>query len=248
MTVAVPILRPPRGLTLTRRAVRDILPLAAAVVPFGTVVGVTLDQAGLTGAPALAGTALLYAGSAQLAALSVLIAGGGPLGAVLAGAVVNSRLLLYSAGLSTRFRGQPGWFRWLAPLTTVDQTFALATEAEDLDRRGFRHYWLTIGTVLGTIWLAAVAVGMGLGSALPDHSPMEVAAPAAILALLMPHLGDRRMRRVALAAAIVAAACGSLPGGMGIVVAIVVALAAAGPGAVVESGAAAGHATKEVER
>lgn len=218
-----------RSTSTTRRAVRDILPLAAAVVPFGTVVGVALDQAGLTGLPALAGTALVYAGSAQLAALSVLTTGGGLVGAVLAGAIVNTRMLLYSAGLSARFRGHPAWFRWLAPMTMIDHTFLLATEVQGLGRRAFRHYWVTIGLVLGAVWLSAVAVGMGLGSVLPERNPMEVAAPATMVALLMPHLTDRRMRRVAAVAALLGGAGRVLPGGVGIVVAIVVALVAAGP-------------------
>lgn len=227
---AVTFTRDRAGWAVARRGARDILPLAAAVVPFGTVVGVTLDHAGLTGLPALTATALLYAGSAQLATLSVLIAGGGPLGAVLAGIIVNARMLLYSAGLGPRFRDQPAWFRWIAPLTTVDQTFALATQASGLDRRAFRQYWVTLGAVLGTIWLAAVSLGMAVGSALPDHSPMEVAAPATIVSLLVPYLRDRRMRRVALTAAAVALAGRALPGGVGIVAAILVGLVAAGPG------------------
>lgn len=231
MTAAITTSHPARWARTTHRALRDILPLAVAVVPFGTVVGVTLDDAGLTGVAALAGTAVVYAGSAQLAALSVLTTGGGLLGAVLAGAIVNSRMLLYSAGLSSRFREQPVWFRWLAPATMIDQTFLLATEARDLGRRTFRHYWLAIGLTLGVVWLSAVAVGMGLGSALPEHSPMEVAAPATMVALLVPHLVDRRMRRVAAVAATLAIAGRFLPGGVGIVVAIVVALVAAGPAA-----------------
>lgn len=220
----------PAGRTarLRRRAVRDVLPLAAAVVPFGTVVGVTLDHAGLVGAPALLGTALVYAGSAQLATLSVLIAGGGPIGAVLAGAIVNSRMLLYSAGLGERFRDQPAWFRWIAPLTTVDQTYALVTGARDLDRDDVRRYWVTIGLVLGAVWLTAVGAGTALGAVLPAHSPMQIAAPATMVSLLVPHLGNPRMRRVAVSAAAVGVAGRVLPAGLGIVAAIAVALVAAG--------------------
>lgn len=213
------------------RAVRDILPLAAATAPFGAVVGVTLDQAGLVGVPALAGTAVLYAGSAQLATLSTMTAGGGVVGAVLAGAVVNSRLLLYSASHGPRFRdGQPSWFRWLAPLTTVDQTFALAAAASDLRGTGFRRYWTTMGLVLGAAWLGAVAVGMQLGNVVPAHGPLGVAAPATLVALLVPHLADRRKRRAAVAAGLAALAAGALPGGLGIAVAVVAGLLVAGPG------------------
>ena len=212
-----------------RRAVRDILPLAAAVVPFGMVIGVTLDQAGITGPMALLATGLLYAGSAQLATLSVLIAGAGPLGAIAAGAVVNSRLLLYSAGLAARFDGQPAWFRWVAPLTTVDQTFALVERAADLDDAGFRRYWLTLGAVLGAVWLAATTVGLTAGNVLSTAGPLEVAAPATLVALLVPHLDDRRKRRTAVTAGSVAVAGTVLPGGLGIVAAIVIGLAVAGP-------------------
>lgn len=229
-TTAVATLRPAsEARRPVHRAVRDILPIAAAVVPFGTVVGVTLDHAGLTGVPGLVGTALVYAGSAQLATLTVLIGGGAPLAAVLAGAIVNARMVLYSASHGARFRNHPAWFRWIAPLMTVDQTFALAAQAGDLAGAAFRRYWLTIGGVLGTIWLAAVGVGMGLGSVLPEASPMDVAAPATMVSLLVPHLGDSRLRRVAVTAAVVGVAARGLPSGLGIVAAIGVALVAAGP-------------------
>jgi 4-azaleucine resistance transporter AzlC len=214
-----------------RRAVRDIVPIAVAVVPFGTVVGVTLDQAALVGVPALVVTGLVYAGSAQLATLAVLIAGGGPIGAVIAGAMVNARLVLYSAGHGDRFRapGNPAWFRWLAPLLTVDQTFALAEGARDLRGVDFRRYWMTMGTVLGAGWLAAVGVGMVLGSVMPEASPMDVAIPATMVSLLAPHLRSRRLRRAALVAAVVGVASPVLPSGLGIVAAILAGLVAAGP-------------------
>ncbi len=213
------------------RALRDIAPLAAAVVPFGAVVGVALTDAGLGGVPALAGTALLYAGSAQLATLSTITAGGGLLGAVLAGAVVNARLLLYSASHGERFRtDQPRWFRWIGPLTTVDQTFAVAAAAADLRGTAFRHYWTTLGVVLGAVWLAAVTVGMQLGAVLPGHSPLDVAGPATLVALLVPHLSDRRIRRAVVVAAAAGLLASGLPAGLGIAVAVGASLVAAGPG------------------
>lgn len=218
----------------TRRAVQDVLPIALAVAPFGTVVGVTLDQAALVGLPGLVATALVYGGSAQLATLSVLIGGGGIAGAVVAGALVNARLVLYSAGHAHRFRDpdHPVWFRWVAPLTTVDQTYALADGARDLRGGAFRRYWAVLGTVLASGWLVAVTVGMVLGSVLPEISPMDVAVPATMVSLLVPHLGSRRLRRVALVAAVVGVATPLLPSGLGIVAAILAGLAVAGPGEV----------------
>lgn len=219
----------PRRTGPVHRAIRDILPIGAAVVPFGAVVGVTLDQVGLTGFPALLATGLLYAGSAQLATLSVLLGGGGLLAAVVAGAVVNSRMLLYSASLSPNFRGHPSWFRWFGPLTTVDQTYALVGTVDDLPPAGFRRYWLALGATLMVFWVGATGLGVSLGSVVPTNSPMEVAAPATLVALLVPHLRDGRLRRAAATAAVVSALGVLLPSGVGIVLAITVALVVAGP-------------------
>lgn len=230
MTTSTTLPRPGRS-SVAWRGVRDILPLAVAVVPFGTVVGVAMTETGLTGLPALVGTAAVLAGAAQLAALTVLSTGGGLVAAVLAGVFVNARMLLYSAGMSARFAEQPRWFRWLGPQTMIDQTFLIATEARDLDPRAFRRYWATIGGVIASLWLCAVWAGMMLGSTLPAHSPLEIAAPAVMVALLIPSLTDQRRRRVALVAAAISGSGGLLPGGTAIVVAIVAALLVAGPSA-----------------
>lgn len=218
--------------SLVSRGAIDVMPLALSVVPFGVVVGLALDHAGLVGVPALVGTALLYAGSAQLATLSVITAGGGVVGAVIAGAVINARLLLYSASHGHRFRhDQPTWFRWVAPLTTVDQTFALGAAAGHLHGAAFRRYWTTIGLVLGTVWLAAVALGMSVSGGLSaGPSPMDVAAPATMVSLLVPYLPDRRLRRVALVAALAAMVGQALPSGLGVAGAIFAGLVVAGPG------------------
>ncbi len=75
-------------------AVRDIVPIAASVAPFGLLVGVAQGEAGLDALPALVTTVLVYAGSAHLATLGVLASGGGLVGAVLTGVLVNARLLV----------------------------------------------------------------------------------------------------------------------------------------------------------
>lgn len=213
-----------------RRAVRVMLPVAVAVIPFGTVVGVTMAQTDVATVPALAATALVYAGSAQLAAVSAVLAGSGVVGAVVAGLIVNARLVLYSATFGQRFRdGQPIWFRWLGPLTTVDQSFAVAAAAPDLEGAAFRRFWVTCGVLLGGLWLVAVGAGMALGDALTPDSPLQVAGPAILVALLVPHLRTARLRRVAIAASAVGTAALVVPSGVAIVLAIVAGLAAAGP-------------------
>lgn len=203
---------------LTRRprldpaAVRDIAPVVLGLLPFGTVVGVAVHDAGVAPAPGLATSALLYGGTANIAALTLIGAGAGPAAVLLAVIVVNARLLVYGAGLEPRFRDQPAWFRWLGPQLIVDQSFAAATSRPDLaDPARFRHYWLTTGAVIGAGWCSAIAGGLVLGPVLPPGTPLDIAAPATMAVLLAPRLTTRPGAAAAIAAAVVAALSAGLP-------------------------------------
>lgn len=219
----------PPAAPAVRLAVRDVLPIALTVAPFGTVVGVALQDAGLVGVPAVLATLAVNAGSAQLAAVTVVLGGGSAVVAVLTGALVNVRLLLYSAGLATRFRSHPRWFRWAASQTIIDQMVVLVGQHPHLTGAAFRRYWLAASGVLVGVWNVAVVAGTLLGSAVPDAGPFEVALPAAMVSLLVPQLGRARVRRAVAVSAVVAVAARGLPPGVGVVVAILAAMALAGP-------------------
>jgi predicted branched-subunit amino acid permease len=198
-------------------ALRDIWPMALGVVPFGLLIGVTLGRMHVGAASGLGSSALYFGGSGHIAALTLLQDGAGP-AAVLAGvAVVNSRLALYAAVLQPRFADQPGWFRWLAPQVLVDQTYAVATARPDLHGAAFRRYWFTAGGAFALVWLGSNAAGLALGPVLPPHSPLEIAAPALFVGLLVPHLARRPGAVAAGVAGVVAAAASVLPSGVGLV-------------------------------
>jgi predicted branched-subunit amino acid permease len=216
---------------VTQQAIRTTLPLALSVAPFGAALGVTMAEAQVPAVPGLSVTAVLYAGSAQLATLAALLGGGSVLGAVVLGVVVNARLLLYSAALGDRFRrGQPRWFRWVGPTTIIDQTVLLARGATGLGPAAFRRLWLVSGAVLGAVWVAAVALGARLIAVLPATEAFRVAAPAVLVALVMGSLADRRHRRAALVASAVCLIVAPLPGGLGTLLAIGAGVWSAGPG------------------
>jgi predicted branched-subunit amino acid permease len=126
-------------------AVRDIVPVAASVVPFALVIGSAMREIGVSGGVGVLGGGAMYSGSAHLAAVALLGAGAELVMILAAVAVINSRLLVYGAALEPRFRTQPRWFRWLGPHFLVDQTYALATARDDLDapdRRSWSPPWL----------------------------------------------------------------------------------------------------------
>jgi predicted branched-subunit amino acid permease len=204
---------------LDRDALRDVLPVAVSLVPFAAVIGVTISQASLVPiwVGMLAGP-LIYGGSAQLAALTMADTGAGLLTVLGTVLVINARLVIYGAAIEPRFRGQPTWFRWLAPHFLVDQTYTLATERTDRSGRAFRRYWGTVGLVLGVVWIGTMYIAVALGPAVPTDSPLTFAATAVFVALLVPRLRQRAARQPAAIAAAVALVASPLPHGLGVLV------------------------------
>lgn len=187
-----------------RDAIRDIRDVSAGVVPFGLFLGVTLTAYGEHPLAVLAGAAVVYGGSAQLATSTVLHAGDGVRAAVLAGAVVSARLLLYGAAMADRFRDQPRWFRWLGPASLLDQTYLSALNHPGYRGSAFRRYWGWLSLDLLLIWLAAIAVGLAAGPLLPDLPHLMLVGAAMFLAMLVPRMVDRPSVAAALAGAVVA--------------------------------------------
>jgi predicted branched-subunit amino acid permease len=221
-TVVAELTRPERRhLPLVRAAFIDALPLLAGIAPFALVIGVATTH-GADGALAgLSGGLLLFGGSAQLTALSLLAGGTSVFGAVTAIALINARLLVYSALLAPSFAGQPGWFRWCAPHFIVEPTYALTTARNDLaDSRRFRSYWLAASAVVGVVWCGTMALGAAAGPLVP-HAPAIAFLPiGAFLTMLAPLLIGRPAIVAAITAAAVAAAV-PLPDDARVLVAIV---------------------------
>jgi predicted branched-subunit amino acid permease len=199
-----------------RAAVRDMLPIVVGIAPFGLLIGLTIGSHPAGPAAGLASAVLFFGGTAHFSALTMISAGAGP-PAVLAGVLVtNSRLLLYGAALQPRFAAQPRWFRRLGPALLIDQTFALATALPaDTSALRFRRYWLTAGLTMAAGWLGSHVVGLLAGPLVPSWLPLEIAAPAVLVGLLVPHLRRRPGLVAALTAGLVTAATSALPAGVG---------------------------------
>ncbi len=165
----------------------------------------------------LASSVAIWAGSAQFAVLT--LAGSASWLTIVATAIViNSRHVMYSAAMATRFRDQPRWFRWFGPYLLIDQVFALLTTADDLRGDAFRRYFLTIGAVFWVGWHIAVTVGFVFGSSVPDSWQLSVAAPIMFAGLVVMGLTRTPAAVAAVVAAIVCLGTLGLPNRLGLLV------------------------------
>src|SRR5258708_8952177 len=107
-----------------REGALDSAGLLVGIVPWGLVAGVAMVSAGLTQTQAVAMSVLVFAGTAQLAVLPLLVAKA-PLWVMGATAlVVNLRYAIYSAVLPPHFRPPPRLWRLLLPHITAYREFA----------------------------------------------------------------------------------------------------------------------------
>jgi predicted branched-subunit amino acid permease len=157
--------------TLHRGTLRDIGMVCLADALVGASFGALAVAGGLRPWVPVVMSLLIFAGGAQIAAVGVVLAGGGPVAAVVAGLVLNTRMLPYGFAVAGELGG-----RWRTRLA---------------------------GALAGAEIRNTGAFGL------------DAAFPAVLLALVLPSLTDRGIRRAALAGAVVAvAAAPFLPAGL----------------------------------
>jgi 4-azaleucine resistance transporter AzlC len=202
-------------------------PLMAGIVPWGVVAGVAMVSAGLTQVQSVAMSLLVFAGSAQLAVLPLLIAKA-PLWVMYATALaVNLRYVIYSAVLAPHFEHLSRPWRVLLSYITVDGIFALFVGKYRPDDAEAHKHWYYLGAslVMWTGWQAASMVGIFAGALIPQAWSLEFTATLALIAVLVPLLHDRAIVCAALAAGGVALAASKWPLNLGLLAAIAVGVA-----------------------
>jgi predicted branched-subunit amino acid permease len=185
-----------------------------AIFTWALVTGMAMAESSLTTWQAIGMSLLVYAGSAQLAALP-LMAGDFPFWTIfLTAAVVNLRFVIFSAGLQPFFKDRTLWKRSILGYLNGDLTFAL-----------LMPFFLGMSLTNWTIWQTGSLVGIFLAGVVPDAWGLGFAGTLALIAILLPMLDGLSMRLAALTALMVALAANDLPYKLSIVLAVLAAIA-----------------------
>jgi predicted branched-subunit amino acid permease len=146
---------------------------------------------------------------------------------VVTAAVINLRMLMYSASIAPYFRDLPGrWRAGLAYLLT-DQAYVLSVanyrSEVQVDRAA---YYLGVAATLWVVWQVTTVAGVVLGAGVPDAWGLDFAVPLVFLALLVPAMEDRPRTVAAVTAGSLAVAGTALPLNLGLLVGATVGVAA----------------------
>lgn len=209
----------------------DMLRVTPGVCAWGLVTGVAMVKSGLAIPVVLAMSTLVFAASAQLAAVPLMLAGA-PIGVVLLAATcVNLRFVVFSAEMR-RYMLELTWpKRLLAGYLTADMTFALmhrrheTVSDADLASQSPVSYFVGLTSVNWLTWNVASLLGIALADHIPMHWGLELAGALALLGLAATLMNDGKKIIIGAIAAWIALACHEWPYRLGVVAALVSAIA-----------------------
>ena len=211
---------------------REMSGISVGLTAWSFMTGVAMVKSGMSLTEAVLMSLLVFAGSAQLAAIP-LIAAGAPLWVILATAFcVNLRFVVFSLHLRDYFMFLPRSRRLWLGYFTGDVTYVLYTRrfpkpAETERQRRAQMSYLWGGNVCNWVfWQTFGFAGIFLGAALPERWGLEFAGTLALLAVTCSLITSRVRALSALLAGGAAVLAMGLPYRLGIVVAIVVAVVA----------------------
>jgi predicted branched-subunit amino acid permease len=204
-----------------RTLYRDIALVCLADAIVAASFGATATSGGLPAWVPILMSLITFAGGAQLAAVTIVLAGGSPVSAVAAGALLNSRLIPYGFTVAD-ITGTGPWYRRLisAHLTTDEAVAFTMGQRSERDRRF--AFWAT-GITLFVLWNIATVVGTIAGTMIKNTGAfgLDATFPAVMLALALPTVTDRRTGAAAGTGALAAVALTPvLPAGLPVLVSL----------------------------
>jgi 4-azaleucine resistance transporter AzlC len=208
--------------------VRAEFPLLVGVFPFGLIYGALAINTGLPTSAAQMMSSIVFAGSSQIIATQLFHESApGPV-IVLTIAVVNLRHMLYSASLAPYVASLSTRWKILLSYLLTDEAYAASVihyEKEGVTRYG---HWFLLGAgfSLWFIWQVSTAMGIFLGTAIPETWSLDFALPLTFIAMVVPALKNRPAIAAALSAGVVALLAYPLPYRLGLILAALIGIAA----------------------
>jgi len=212
-----------------RDGFRTGLPTLFGIAAWGLVVGVAMIKSGLTVPQALGMTLLVFAGSAQLAALP-LIAANAPIWVIFVTAlVINLRFVIFSVLLAPHFAALPWHKRLGLGFVSGDISVALYLQRypDPTPAPGKVSFLKGLLYPNCAAWQIGSIIGIFLGNAVPTEWGLGFAGTLAIVCILVPMVSGRPALCGVLVAAAVSVLAAGLPYKLGLLAAVVVGMATA---------------------
>lgn len=214
-----------------REGVKASAPTMAGIFAWGMVTGMAMVKSGLTLWQALGMTFIVFAGSAQLAALPLMAANAPVWVVFLTALVVNLRFVIFAAAIAPHFAHLPWYKRVWHGYFNADITIALfprrfppETVRQTVGKVGYfngicyPNWWA---------WQSGSVIGILMASQIPQNWGIGFAGTLALLAITIPLIINSAALVGVVVSGITAVVAASLPYRLGLLVAVIVGMIAA---------------------
>ena len=188
-----------------RRSIRaQAISIGLAISPFGLAFGALCAESGVGVWEALGFSSLVFGGSSQFAAVSVLADEGTVIAAVTAGLLLNLRSLAFGVSMAPSLKGSLLWRAGVSQLM-IDESTAIGSSQSTHELRRYGYLWG--GLSVFVLWNATTLIGVSVLSeaeSLITDLGIDATIPAAFLGLIWNKLENAKHRAVALIGAITA--------------------------------------------
>ena len=188
-----------------RRSIRaQAISIGLAISPFGLAFGALCAESGVGVWEALGFSSLVFGGSSQFAAVSVLADDGTVIAAVTAGLLLNLRSLAFGVSMAPSLKGSLLWRAGVSQLM-IDESTAIGSSQSTHELRRYGYLWG--GLSVFVLWNATTLIGVSVLSeaeSLIRDLGIDATIPAAFLGLIWNKLENAKHRTVALIGAITA--------------------------------------------
>ncbi|MDY7576800.1 AzlC family ABC transporter permease [Herbaspirillum sp. RTI4] len=202
-----------------------------AMFAWGIVSGMAMLKSGMSVWQAMGMTLFVYAGSAQFAALPLLVDHAPALMIFFTAVIVNLRFMIFAAIMAPHFRHLPWyqrlWYSYFSgdiAIIYFPQRFSAETAARPAGKIG---YYSGISYPSWYSWQCGSVLGILLASQIPASWNIGFAGTLALLAILIPMIVNAATLVGALVGGAVAVAGIGLPFRMGLLLAVVLGMGAA---------------------
>ena len=204
--------------------VKAAWPICLGYIPIGLAFGVLAQKAGMTWFQISLMSSIVFAGSSQFIAVSMLASGSGALAVIMTTFFVNLRHLLMSSSLATLLHNEHRGKLSVFAYGVTDESFAinytrLLAGDWDLNRS------LVLNQTANACWILSTVAGGFFGHLIPAHSlGIDYALVAMFICLLVFQLTSRLIVLTAIMAGMLSVALALwIPGNSYIILASVIA-------------------------
>ena len=176
--------------TLTRRAILDTMPLSLAVIPWGILTGALAIEAGFSAFQAQFLSLIVFAGAAQLSAITLLGAGSSFVSIFASTVVISSRHLLYSITFRQHVEVLPLRLRLLIGFLLTDEMFAVSQAHSKRSGEFSALFAIVSGVTFYLCWNISTLLGIIAGEYFSelDSMGLDFAIVATFIAMTFAEL------------------------------------------------------------